>query len=455
MLDISRRAAVHGITSFGGLLLFGKFRVAVAQTPIVRRDVTQLGDFPDDLARFREAVAALKGKMIGGRSGWDRNADLHGEYCTSETKDIHGTWWFLPWHRAYLHATERNLQQALGDAQVALPYWHWPRTAKVPDIYRAKPLNHERDPYIDLQPFLMDLTGMGAPSFRGRVESNFIVERGFGGYSRSSDLASSIEGVPHGALHIMIGQDMSQLARAAYDPIFFAHHANIDRLWEVWRTPSDGAHALSEPWDIEGFAHENGKEISWSFFDVAAPEKPYQVSVSKTRNTVELGYTYSPIQALPPEFFAMAKFQDDLEQNEPNPELLGTQADTSFIAANGPGQLESFAGEGFIAPGTATLSLTVEVPAQRGVILAVYLSDLNQPFKLDSAVYAGLISVVATGTHATKAKFALDVTQALQQLQASGDKVGVTAIPVRRTPTDPAPGPLAIEKTLFLQGPSL
>ena len=63
---------------------------------------------------------------------------------------------------------------------------------------------------------------------------------------------------------------------------------------------------------------------------------------------------------------------------------------------------------------------------------------------------------MATGTEPRKARFALDVTEALKRLKPSGGKIDVTVIPVRRSPTDPAPGPLAVEdKQLFLQNPQL
>jgi tyrosinase len=282
------------------------------------------------------------------------------------------------------------------------------------------------------------------------LEGKFVVEGGLGGFDKSrSVLASSIESVPHGVVHVVLGEDMSKLARAAHDPIFFAHHANIDRLWELWRTPSDSSHALSEPWDVEGFASAGGKEIAWDFFDVTSPKEPYRVSVAKTRNTNDLGYSYSEVEIVPPDFFAFAAPEPD----QPDPALLGTHFDTSSIAPNGPGMLQAFGWQGIMAPGKATLSILLEVPAQEGVILAAYVH--NEPtFKLGNAVYAGLIAVVATGTEPSKARFAFDVTKALKRLKPSGDKIEVTLIPVRRSKTDPAPGPYPVEeKQLYLQNP--
>ena len=55
-----------------------------------------------------------------------------------------------------------------------------------------------------------------------------------------------LENVPHGAVHTLVGNDFDEFGQlldagwmgsfftAGLDPIFWCHHANIDRLWEVW-----------------------------------------------------------------------------------------------------------------------------------------------------------------------------------------------------------------------------
>ena len=47
-----------------------------------------------------------------------------------------------------------------------------------------------------------------------------------------------VESKPHNFVHTDIGQNTGLMADpgvAARDPIFWLHHSNIDRLWEVWR----------------------------------------------------------------------------------------------------------------------------------------------------------------------------------------------------------------------------
>jgi hypothetical protein len=55
--------------------------------------------------------------------------------------------------------------------------------------------------------------------------------------------AGLIEQTPHGDIHVIVGGvitgenvngAMSDIPTAAFDPVFWAHHANIDRMWAVW-----------------------------------------------------------------------------------------------------------------------------------------------------------------------------------------------------------------------------
>ena len=39
----------------------------------------------------------------------------------------------------------------------------------------------------------------------------------------------------HDGVHVWVGGTMESIATAAYDPIFWAHHCMIDRLWYLWQ----------------------------------------------------------------------------------------------------------------------------------------------------------------------------------------------------------------------------
>ena len=59
----------------------------------------------------------------------------------------------------------------------------------------------------------------------------------------SAPLGGSIENTIHNSVHywtgtgtaLPLGQDMGSFVTAGRDPIFYSHHTNVDRLWEMWR----------------------------------------------------------------------------------------------------------------------------------------------------------------------------------------------------------------------------
>jgi polyphenol oxidase len=191
---------------------------------------------------------------------------MHCWYCSGATdalngQEIHGGWWFLPWHRAFLYFHEMILGTLLGDPTFALPYWDWDSAGRnrVPDVY-ATPADASNPLYDATRRVMpndripnggqLDLVGpkemqtvLGSPTFAL-----------FGGAGEgASGQMGALEGTPHGGVHLWCTDpikidpnnpqiDMGVLATAALDPVFFAHHANIDRLWHDWNA-SDPSHA--------------------------------------------------------------------------------------------------------------------------------------------------------------------------------------------------------------------
>ena len=81
---------------------------------------------------------------------------------------------------------------------------------------------------------------------------------------------------------------MAKLRTAALDPIFWLHHANIDRLWSVWN--ARGNNNPTDPaWLNEKFRNmffdKNGNPVS-------------SIGVSDVLTTNSLGYTYDDTEAL-------------------------------------------------------------------------------------------------------------------------------------------------------------
>jgi hypothetical protein len=94
---------------------------------------------------------------------------------------------------------------------------------------------------------------------------------------------SQIDGAPHGAMHVYIGSGlvnakmfngiyetqtnglMRLVPSAAFDPIFWVHHSNIDYIWQNWMNSPNGAkpdlaELQANPTNYAFFA-PNGTEI--------------------------------------------------------------------------------------------------------------------------------------------------------------------------------------------------
>jgi hypothetical protein len=95
----------------------------------IRKSVFDLDT--NEVSRLKSAYAALlKVTKDNDPRGWYRQGAVHCWYCSGAADglngmEIHGGWWFLAWHRAYLYFHERVLGSLIGDATFALPYWDW------------------------------------------------------------------------------------------------------------------------------------------------------------------------------------------------------------------------------------------------------------------------------------------------------------------------------------------
>jgi tyrosinase len=236
------------------------------------------------------AVRSMQNKPIADPTSWRYQAAIH-EYIdgsdplavegealpSSQEQDRfwnqcqHGSWYFLPWHRMYLLHFERivaaEVLKQKGPADWALPYWNYGknessrllppafRAPKMPDgsnnplfvAQRREGVNagnqfaQARD--VNMRPALFE-PDFDIPSVGGTS--------GFGGpiteFEHGGSVAGTLDALPHGSMHVAVGGTgpragwMSSFNTAALDPIFWLHHANIDRLWEVW-LKRDTSHA--------------------------------------------------------------------------------------------------------------------------------------------------------------------------------------------------------------------
>jgi tyrosinase len=265
----------------------------------------------------------------------------------------HNSWFFLPWHRLYLFCFERIVQSHLDDDTWSLPYWDYTKvgasSARVlPAPFRVpatgNPLRVEQrdrarnDPVAPLPLESEDVDAMQALRLRDFSLPPENAAASFGGGVVQDVLPmtlgrGSLELTPHGLVHGAIGGMnppglMSRFATAGLDPIFWLHHANIDRLWDVW-IAHWGADALP--------ADDTWLDTEFEFFDRDG-STTLKRKIRDLLDSAELGYEYEsteppqPIPELPGPMGLRLAFPEEVEADMTEPDLLGAAEDVPFAA---------------------------------------------------------------------------------------------------------------------------
>jgi hypothetical protein len=429
-MTVQRRSILTGIgASAVGLAIPGVG--TQAQTGLrVRREISDLEKYyPQELDRLARAIKAMTISKAG-TTAWEQNATIHANRCGVPSGEIHYTYNFYPWHRGFLWMTEQNLQFALGDAQVTLPYWHWPVVGGVPKSFQKGDLSHPRGRLTldaseyDYQKALTDgQTFLGAYKVvGGRAE---ITKIAFGGYDKRVVSTSALEATPHGSVHNGIGDDMGNLKWSPRDPIFYGHHCNLDRMWEIWRGAPNSPQRKSEPWSDTNFANQ-----AFDYFDLKTGATR-TITMAQIKETSTLGYRYAavgegpsgapsvPVVGAPPPGGLKA----------PNAALLGAPVARGDASITAP----SLPVAGGPPPKTRAI-LTIQdvaLPAGQGVTVAVYLADRTmKTFSPARAVFVGTVGLVRQGADG-KVSLALDVSDGLRKTRIQAGHVSVVLVPLR------------------------
>jgi tyrosinase-like protein len=227
----------------------------------VRRDIWELGTETDPwdptVLGYAQAVRVMQSRPLADPTSWGYQAAIHGRVGSAPGGVLwnecqHATWYFLPWHRMYLYQFEAMVRREVsangGPGDWALPYWNYspdPDAARLPPAFRerrlpdgsANPLfvqqrNPRRNAGVPMPAAVTDITRALAPTIFTNPPPPAAAA--FGGprtgWAHQGPAFGTLEATPHGAVHVQIGGWMSDPDTAAQDPIFWLHHANIDRL---------------------------------------------------------------------------------------------------------------------------------------------------------------------------------------------------------------------------------
>jgi tyrosinase len=161
---------------------------------------------------------------------------------------------FLPWHRAYLMYFELEEAQFGGPP---LPWWDWTSAAShrtgVPPAFAQKPSLASGPVPRGLRTNPPRTTrNPEAPDELPSVEKveQILALPSF------TDFSSQLQGV-HNQVHGWCRGDMATVTASAFDPIFWAHHSMIDRLWYLWQVqhgvdniPPNYLSLVLAPWNL-------------------------------------------------------------------------------------------------------------------------------------------------------------------------------------------------------------
>lgn len=279
MAEMDRRdfivAALGGISLVGAGSLLDSSHVWAASpssalAPLVRRNIYCLNANSPEIIAYKKAIGIMRAKAATDPTSWQAQANIHGAFSAPPGMIAnacrHGNLFFLSWHRVYLYYFERIVRKASGDPTFALPYWGYSPTGNraLPTVFRTPTSGNAL--YVSQRvPSVNTGTALNASAVDAGTALSQLV---FGGFS------SSLEGTPHGVVHVAVGGSggwMSAFQTAGLDPIFWLHHANIDRLWSYWISSGGGrTNPTTSTWLTTTFQFydENGATVSMTGADV-------------------------------------------------------------------------------------------------------------------------------------------------------------------------------------------
>jgi len=402
---------------------------ASAASLFVRRNVGGMNAFDPVITAYRKAVGAMRTLPASDPRSWTYQAAIHGTLSgppqTAWNTCQHGNYFFWSWHRMYLYWFERICRRMACDECFALPYWDYNAASErqLPPMFRdpaSELFISQRDPNMNsgsgsLPAWAVDYTA-------GFAQPNF------------ANGSSSLEGLPHNIVHVLVGGWMGSVPTAAQDPIFFLHHCNMDRLWNLWLAQGGGR--IDPVWD------NTWKGTTYTFFD----EEGAQVEMNGCeilRAAQQLHYVYEgeppqvndyclPIIKIPPILFEKeAVWRVPIPPITLGPETVSVPIELKELRQRF-GHLAENKGT------TVFLELDgVEAERQPGVAWQVYLGlPAGTAPAQDSPYYIGALALfgpgIRTGSHEKfePARFVFPVNRALLAgFKANQERFTITFVP--------------------------
>ncbi|KAI3498949.1 hypothetical protein L1887_34738 [Cichorium endivia] len=279
---------------------------------------------PKYIAKFNEAIKRMKALPEDDPRNFLQQAHIHCAYCNGAYTQsssgfpdieiqIHNSWLFFPFHRWYLYFYERILGSLIDDPTFALPFWNWdtPAGMTIPKYF-----NDPNSALFDPKRNQGHLKGVVDLGYDGKDSGTTDIEKVkfnlaimyrqmvtnatdpigfFGGEYRAGiepiSGGGSVEQSPHTPVHRWVGdprqpngENLGNFYSAGRDTLFYCHHANVDRMWSLWKMMGGNHKDITD---------EDWLNTSFVFYD--ENKNLVRVYVKDCLFTNQLGYDYQRI----------------------------------------------------------------------------------------------------------------------------------------------------------------
>ncbi|KAH6814988.1 hypothetical protein C2S51_019808 [Perilla frutescens var. frutescens] len=417
---------------------------------------------PEYAAKYAEALRRMRELDKTDPSdprGFTQQANIHCAYCNGAHDQagfpgvdisVHYSWIFFPFHRWYLYFYERILGSLIDDPTFALPFWNWdnPKGMQLPKIFDDpnSPLYDASRNQDHRPPAVANLTlGSDATDPVQIISNNLsaMYNEMIGGVASATDFMGQpyregdpVPPVPQGGtsergshigIHAWVGdprnkyrEDLGNFYSAGKDPAFYSHHANVDRMWTIWRNiKTDYSKDITDPDYLNS---------SFLFYD----ENKRLVTV-KSRDCLDykrMGYEYEKIDTpwmnyRPPKKAAKAKIEDISKGAKKGEGVFPlTLKNTVRVLVPVPAQGKD---------NQVLVVEDIEVDSTKLVKFDVYVNDEDdEPENVDKAEYAGTFAQLPHRVHSKKSKgnLRLSLKELYENIDVGDDDtVVVTIVP--------------------------
>ena len=249
-------------------------------------------------------------------------------HISTENARLH----FLLWHRMYIWYLEKAVRELSGVDDFAIPYWNYGGESTADNTMPVQMQDPSSSLFESARYSILNSGQPIQPFYVQKIqkEINELMRNptfaGEGGFTEKLEVA------PHGFMHSYIGAAysnpretfynqiyqeenypglMANVPSAGFDPIFWLHHSQVDRIWESWDVLPIGERPTLEeiealPWQYQ-FIGPKGERVTYTMAEL------YKV-------VFNLDYKYDNLITPDEPAIAMVEMPESLKKVKP---LLG------------------------------------------------------------------------------------------------------------------------------------